>query len=321
MRRWHSPLLAAMLGTAALAISACGPAHPGAAATVGDVRITDAQVQKAANVMLQDSGTRAAAQADPAGLRRDVLTRLIKDVLLQRAAASRGVTVSEADVQHELALAEQQEGSRAQLEAAAASNGIAAADLHDYLYYYLLEQGLATALTKDQMVAVAHVKVISLTDKSTADTVLAKVTANPGDFAQLAKQYSQDQSAANGGDVGEVPIDGLTDPLKTDIQNKPLNTPFLESDSSGYYIIMVVDRGNRPLSSVSGSQVAQQLQQQAVTKYLTSIAKQYPISVSPRYGVWDAASQTVVPASNSATSLSTPAAGGAPSSPPSSPAG
>ncbi|MCL6538826.1 MAG: SurA N-terminal domain-containing protein [Acidothermus sp.] len=315
---WLVPVLVA----AGVAVSACGPVHPGAAATVGNTRITDDQVQKAARVMLEDSGTRASAQADLAGLRRDVLSRLIKDELLSRGAALRGVTVSEADVQHELAALRKQEGSQQQLEQAAAAAGIAAADLHDYLYYYLMQQRLADALTKGRTVATAHVEVISVTDKATADTVLAKVRQNLGDFPTLARQYSKDQSAANGGDVGQVPIENLPEPLKTDIANKPLNTPFLESDSNGYYIIVVLERGEQPLSALSGTQLGQQIQQQALSQYLASLAARYPITVSPRYGVWDATSQTVVPAGTSATSLTTPAPGTQTALPtPSTPAG
>ncbi len=302
--------LAGLVTATVLGLAACGPVHSGAAATVGDTRITTNQVQAAASTKLNDPGTQKAAQADPAAMRRGVLSQLIKDDLIARGAKLKGVAVSEADVQHEIATAVQQSGSRQALESAAASQGgIAAADLHDFFYYALLQQRLEQKLTAGQTVPAARISLIQVTQKPLADAALTQAQADPSKFASLAKQFSQGSSASSGGDVGYYPLDAFPEPLKTDLGTKALNTPFEENDGSNYYVFMVTARGATPLSKLTVTQSVQQIEQQALQTYLLSLDKQFAVKVSPRYGVWDSQSLSVVlPTSGGASPLSTPQA-------------
>ena len=302
--------LAVMAGAAlatSLAVSACGTVHAGAAATVGDTRISVSQVKSGADTILNDTGTGSAA-ASNSDLQRSVLTRIIKDTLLDRAARDKGVSVTDGEVKNELANAAKQSGGEAQLESAAAQQGVAKADLHDYVYYALLEQRLGEKLTSGQTVKTAHLAVIMLADKATADKALAEIGSDASKFSDAAKKYSTDAaSAAQGGDIGNIPIDTLPDPIKTDVSSKATGTIFEEAVQGAYYLIYLQSRDETPLSQLSGSQAATQTQQAAVTKYLGTISASDHVSVSPRYGTWDASSLAVVPGGSKLSSpLATP---------------
>jgi hypothetical protein len=299
-------IAAAALATS-LAVSACGTEHAGAAATVGDTRISVSQVKAGADVMLKDQGTQESASAD-ANLQRSVLSRIIKDTLLDRAASDKGVAVSEGDVKNELADAAKQSGGQTQLESAAAQQGIAKADLHDYIYYALLEQKLGEKLTSGQIIKTAHLSVIMVADKATADKAVAEIGSDPSKFPAAAKKYSTNTaSAAQGGDIGQIPVDTLPEPIKTDVTTKAEGTIFEETIQGTYYVIYLQSRDDTPISELSGTQAAAQTQQAAVTKYLGTISASDHVTVSPRYGSWDAETLAVVPSTGKLSSpLSSP---------------
>jgi parvulin-like peptidyl-prolyl isomerase len=304
--------LASALAVGGVALSACAPAHEGAAATVGNVRISVDQVKAGAATALADAGTQASASADVASLQRKVLSRFIEDDLLAAAARAKSVTVSEGEVQTALANAEQANGGKQQLESLAAQQGIAAADLHDYLYYALLEQKVGGALTANTTVPTADLKLIVAADKSSADQALAQVGNDPSKFAAAAQQFSQDTtSSANGGDIGSLPLATLPEPLKTDVTTKAVGAIFEELIQGQYYVVLISSRADTPFSQLD-SQTAQSVQTDAVDTYLASISKQQPISVSPRFGSWDPAQAAVVASTGA---LVSPAQGSAAASP------
>ncbi|WP_434777462.1 peptidylprolyl isomerase [Neisseria sp. Ec49-e6-T10] len=80
--------------------------------------------------------------------------------------------------------------------------------------------------------------------KKEAEKVLAEVKANPNDFAALAKKYSKDPSAANGGDLGYFAQDGTMvkafedaafSMKKGEVSTHLVETPF------GYHILKVMN--------------------------------------------------------------------------------
>ena len=308
----------AALAASGLAISACAPVHAGAAATVGNDRISVSQVKAGVDTMLKDQGTKASASSD-SDLQRHVLARLITDKLLAAAAKDKGITVTEGDVQTTLSQAVSQTGSKDKLNQAAAAQGIAANDLHDYIYYALLQQKLDEQLTKDVKIDYVDLAVIALSDKATADQVLAQVKADPTQFAAVAKAKSLDTNTKDkGGEVGEIPVSNLPDPLKTDIASKSAGDIFEEQIQGAYYVILLKSRTSKSLSDATGSQEAQAAQQQAFQTYMASFSKQEGVTVSPRYGTWDAATLQVTPSSgalSSPESSNAPAPSNAPLSP------
>ncbi|MFD7639967.1 SurA N-terminal domain-containing protein [Kitasatospora sp. NPDC059795] len=90
------------LAAAAAALTACGgaPAHQGAAATVGDERITIAQVQ-ARMTAVREGGTAqdgAPAANEQPGLARHAVNDLILDKVIVRALADRRLTVDAGEI-------------------------------------------------------------------------------------------------------------------------------------------------------------------------------------------------------------------------------
>ena len=132
---------------ALVAMTACGPVHTGAAATIGHTRISVAQVQAATKATLADSGSGAAPAADSPDAERASLTTLIRNHLLADAAAAKQVTVSEGDVQDLLANLRKSSGSD---ENTAKNNNIPLASLHQVAYQGLLVNKLEAAVAPGQ---------------------------------------------------------------------------------------------------------------------------------------------------------------------------
>jgi peptidyl-prolyl cis-trans isomerase C len=92
-----------------------------------------------------------------------------------------------------------------------------------------------------------------------AETALAAVKKG-GDFAELAKQYSQDSSAAQGGDLGYFPRGQMVPAFEeAAFSLKPGDVSDLVQTQFGYHIIKVTDR--RPARTVPFAEVTAQIQQ------------------------------------------------------------
>jgi peptidyl-prolyl cis-trans isomerase SurA len=82
---------------------------------------------------------------------------------------------------------------------------------------------------------------------------------NGGDFAELARQYSEDASAANGGDLGWInpgdtvpPFEKAMDALKPNEISEPVRSPF------GWHIIQVIDRRKQDMTKEAARLKARQ---------------------------------------------------------------
>ncbi|MFF0017178.1 SurA N-terminal domain-containing protein [Streptomyces sp. NPDC005374] len=152
-RRRTALVLSAALAAAAPLLTACGSdAHPGAAAVVGNQRITVAQLENRVTEVRDAQRTVATdqnAQAVPekGTLARAVLHNMVLDRVLHRAAENAGVTVTRKEVQELRSALEQQAGGAKALEAAWVDQyGIAPERLDDNLHLRLEAQKLATDL-------------------------------------------------------------------------------------------------------------------------------------------------------------------------------
>lgn len=100
MTRTYRAAAVALALAATLVLTGCNPAQAGAAATVGDVRISETRVNQSAADAL------AAATADPSAapgldsstFLRQTTNRLIASELLAIAAAEEGITVTQAEI-------------------------------------------------------------------------------------------------------------------------------------------------------------------------------------------------------------------------------
>jgi len=312
----------------ALVLVSCGnsSSSPGAAALVGKHRISTESLQRTVDRALKDPQAKAKLGANRAAFVRDELGRLINDDVIAAAAAAHGVTVSNNEIDTQISQFAQQAGGQAQLEQSAVQNGVPKEDLRGFIRFYVLQQKLADKLvadvpvTQDQLQAAyqqnidqfdqVHSAHILVKDKKTADKILAQVKQNPGDFAKLASQYSQDTSNKNsGGDLGFAGHGQFVKEFSDAIfAAKP--GAFLEVHSQfGWHVIHVIARKQVSLAKATPQLKSQVLKTQRDTllkKALADEAKKLGIHVNPRYGKWDASNGQVVPLSGK-SDVSSPA--------------
>ncbi|MFE0516139.1 SurA N-terminal domain-containing protein [Streptomyces sp. NPDC058964] len=125
-RRRTALVLSAAIVAAAPLLTACGnDAHPGAAAVVGDQRITVAQletrvneVRRAQRAAVPDETQYEQVVASTSSLTRDTLHNMVLDRVLHRAAQDQGITVTRKEIQEMRTGLVQQAGSSAALETA-----------------------------------------------------------------------------------------------------------------------------------------------------------------------------------------------------------
>jgi len=156
-RRRTALLLSAAIAAAPL-LTACGnDAHPGAAAVVGDQRITVAQlenrvdeVRSAQRAAVADDAQYAQAIAKTGSLTRDTLHGMVLDRVLHRAAQDAGVTVTRKEIQEMRSGLEQQVGGAEALETAWLQQySVAPGRLDENLRLQLEAQKLAAELGTD----------------------------------------------------------------------------------------------------------------------------------------------------------------------------
>jgi hypothetical protein len=159
------PALAAL----ALAVAACSPAHPGAAATVGNTRVSVTALNTAVALAVQTPDATTGQLPDRPTAVLSSLTLIIRDDLIADAAKAKGVKVTELAIQSFLAQQRQTTGSDA---ATAQQNKLPLAGLHAAVYQKLLLDNLIAALAPG---------VTDTTAQSTAlTTYLAKIVKQEG---------------------------------------------------------------------------------------------------------------------------------------------
>lgn len=157
-RRRTAFLLSAALVTAAPLLTACGSdAHPGAAAVVGDDRITVSQLENRVKEVrtAQRAATQGEAQYEQAiaksgGLTRDTLHGMVLDRVLHRAAEDADVTVNRKEIQQARAGLEEQAGGAKAFEMTWLQRyGVPPERLEDNLRVQIEAQKLAARLGAD----------------------------------------------------------------------------------------------------------------------------------------------------------------------------
>ncbi|MDT9696697.1 SurA N-terminal domain-containing protein [Streptomyces sp. P17] len=162
MHRRHRRRRTALLLSAAIAaaplLTACGnDARPGAAAVVGDQRITVSQLENRVNevraaqrAVVRDEAQYAQTVARTGSLTRDTLHGMVLDRVLHQAAQDAGITVSRKEIQEMRSGLEQQAGGAKELETAWLQQyGVAPKRLEENLRLQLEAQKLAAELGTD----------------------------------------------------------------------------------------------------------------------------------------------------------------------------
>jgi hypothetical protein len=194
---------------------------------------------------------------------------------------------------------------------------VAASQLPGLIRFTVLQQNLGKALTANLTATQAQLQAeytkdidsydqldiaqIAVTSKSLAHKILAKVQAKPSSFAALAKKDSVDtQTQATGGHVGLVPRSQVVQVLGNNASAKP-GTFAIAHSSTQYVVLHIIKRQLQPLSQVVDQVKAALFSSQSsalLNKAVTNEATTLGVKVSPRYGRWDNATESVVPATN-----------------------
>jgi parvulin-like peptidyl-prolyl isomerase len=318
-RALRGPILAVAVA-APFVVAACDPVHPGAAAIVGSTAISIDTLQTLTNRVLAatDAQTRPQVAGDDAALaklQRSILSRLIDNTLLARAASKLAVTATEAEIDQEEAQLAQQAGGEQQLEQQAVLSGIPPSDLRTALRSLVIGNKIADAVVADVSVSPeqlqaayrqnidqfdqVHAAHILVSSEAEADAILTQVRKDPESFANLAAKYSQDTSTrASGGDLGQVGASRLDPSFARAVFAAKVGSYIVVHSQFGWHVVHIIAHPDESLAAATPqlrSSILQGLSQQRVADLLDGIAHGLGITVSPRYGEWSLKDRAVNP--------------------------
>lgn len=304
---------ATSLVVAALTLSACNTS-PGAAALVGDNRISTHALQVEVDRALSLPNVQPQLSNDRIGFTRSELGRLVDNLITAAAAKQNHLTATPADIAQQMNAFAAQAGGQAQLIQQAEQSGIPRAELPSFTHFYVLQQKLADLLVAKVPVSQAQLQAeyqknidqfdqvhsahILVKTKALADTILAKVKQNPSSFAQLAAKYSTDTASKNsGGDLGFAGH-GQFVPSFSDAIFKAKPGSFIEVHSQfGWHVVHVIAHRTESLAQATPQLKASLLQAtrtRLLSEALAKVGHQIGVHINPRYGRWDFDTQTVV---------------------------
>ena len=168
-------------------------------------------------------------------LQEKISNQLIEDLVIGQFAATNGIKLTNEDVNNEYKRLEQANGGESELKKVLANYyQWSIQDFKNQIYYTTLRQKVAEKITGDDNQ--------NKEAKDKIGQILAEVKADPSKFGDLAKKYSQDPSAANGGDLGYFgkgkmvkEFEDAAFALKKDEISGVVKTVY------GYHIIQVTD--------------------------------------------------------------------------------
>jgi parvulin-like peptidyl-prolyl isomerase len=311
----RSSRLVVSTGLAVLLLSGCGSGsvRPGAAALVGEQRITVDTLQEVVERGLSDPQAEQALGQDRGAFQRQVLARLVNREVLRAAAEREGVTVSDGDVEAQLQDFAAQAGGEEALEAQAAQNGISPQDLQPFLRDVVLEQALGDELTADEDVPDEQLqglyqqniaqydrvrsRHILVEDEAQARSILAQVQEDESRFAELAAEFSTDTSNKDqGGDLGLQGKGQFVPEFEALLFSAEPGTYDVVQTQFGWHVVNVQERETTSLAEAEPELRRAALQEQraeATGALLRDVADDLGVKVNPRFGRWDAESGSI----------------------------
>jgi parvulin-like peptidyl-prolyl isomerase len=300
----------ASTGLAVLLLSGCGSGsvRPGAAALVGEQRITVDTLQQVVERGLEDPQAQESLGQDRSEFQRQVLSRLVNRELLAAAAEREGVTVDDGDVDAQLEDFAAQAGGEEALEAQAAQSGISPQDLQPFLRDVVLEQALGDKLTEDEDVPQEQLqglyqqnlaqydrvtsRHILVEDEAQARSILGQVREDPSRFAELAAELSIDTSNKDqGGDLGTQGKGQFVPEFEALLFSAEPGTYDVVQTQFGWHVVNVQERETTSLAEATPELRRAALQEQraqATGALLRDVADDLGVKVNPRFGRWNA---------------------------------
>lgn len=168
-------------------------------------------------------------------LQNQVLDQLKQQALIDQLASKYKVKVSDAEVKSQVDQITKSAGGEEKVkEVLNRFYGWNVGDLKNKIRQQLLRQKVADKVQSDPG--------IDSQAKAKAEDVLKQVKAG-GDFGELAKKYSQDSSAANGGDLGFFGKGQMVKPFEDAAYKlEPGQVSDLVKTQYGYHIIKVIEK-------------------------------------------------------------------------------
>lgn len=204
----------------------------------------------------------SAAVDDAASLRARVLDLLIERALIEQAAAENGIEVTPEMVDEqvaELRRVAEEAGGEGSFEAWLEANQWSLEAFREALAYEMLTERVAAVVTADVPATVqqVHARYIQVDDAGLAQSLHQQIV-DGGDFAELARQNSLDQTTGSqGGDLGYFPQGSLLVPeieaaafsLNPGETSEVITATTPDGSQATYYIVQVIDVDPaRPLS-------------------------------------------------------------------------
>lgn len=199
--------------------------------------------------------------ANPGQLPKIVLQTMIQQSLIDQAAASVNIVVTDAEVDTELKNLMSSAGGADKWQQWLKNNDYTETELRHTLHETLLTNRMRDHLTSDLNgpVPQVHARHILVATQQEANDLLLRLR-NGEDFAKLAQQYSLDKlTGANGGDLGWFMQEELLEPAlaKVAFQLKPGQIAGPVKTSLGYHIIQTLERADRPIDADKRVEIAQ----------------------------------------------------------------
>lgn len=199
---------------------------------------------------------RELTRAGDAVTQEQVLDAMIETVLLDQAAASAGITVSDEQLDGIIQTDVQAVGGREVFEQRLASNDLTEDEYRETVRASLVAQQVQMQLSGELPATVEHVHArhILVSTEEEAEAILAQLREG-ADFATLAQTYSIDVSTRDrGGDLGFFPPGLLLAPELEDVAFSLAPAQISDvtySQLLGYHIVQVLEREERPLDEQS----------------------------------------------------------------------
>jgi hypothetical protein len=202
--------------------------------TYNDYLFELASIEKFYQSQNQDLTT-PEGKAKLAQLKNDLITQLENNMLIEQQAKQMGITVSNKEIDDQFNQLVQNAGGIDKVKATLDKlYGWSVDDFKAKIRDSLLQQKVGNKITTDES--------LNAPAKAQAQDILKQLQAG-GDFAALAQKYSQDGSAANGGDLGLF-SKGQLDPdfEAAAFALQPGQTSGIVKTQYGYHIIKVTDK-------------------------------------------------------------------------------
>jgi SurA-like protein len=288
-----------LLTVAVSGLSACRTS-PTVAAYVGNDQVTVAELQSAADARRADPDIATYADANEAQFTRRVLTLLVQEDVYAAAAEHYGVEVRDGEVKDRIAqlLGDQDPDT---VYGQLATQGVGREDVFENVRQQLVRekiavaQGKAQGLTEEglraayektrQTKATVQLGYIDVPDQATADTVLARVAADPATYPAVAAQYPGQYTLPQ---LEPRTPDQVPPPLADQVTAAKPNTGFT-STVEGVTGVLVGFVGN--ITYPTFEQLRPQLEQQAGeaaakegAALVNAVRDDLDITINPRFG-------------------------------------